>query len=323
MFDFHYDLLTKLYISYLNDDFGEIEEICKAFRLDNVSMLIANLSFETEQEMKKEYHQGYWNSEVGMKEIFYIATSLVSQFVAPEIEVIYSIEGCDYVELDDLPILYEMGLRSIIPVWNHQNQYGSGNRTEAGLTQKGIQLIEKAVDLGIAIDLSHANPETFYDMIDVIKRLQDNHKKVVFFASHSNARTLCDRARNLTDEQLLCIHKLGGKVGVFSNRNFVVQHDLQKKVSLDQLKQAYLKHIRYLESLFGGIDSIVLSTDDMGWLATPAGDLEYAQLAIYPYSNIAELLSNTLSTVYGPEDVEKLLYKNGRQLFLEKEIKRK
>lgn len=34
MLDFHYDVLTKLYISYLNNDFEEVEQICKSFRKD-------------------------------------------------------------------------------------------------------------------------------------------------------------------------------------------------------------------------------------------------------------------------------------------------
>lgn len=323
MFDFHYDLLTKLYISYLNHDFKEVEEICSSFRVDNVSMVIANLCFETEEEMKREYHPNYWNPNVGIKEMFYIATNLVSQFVSKDIEVIYSIEGCDYVKLEDLPILYQMGLRSIIPVWNHQNQYGSGNRTDMGLTEKGHKLIELAASLGIAIDLSHANQQTFDGIMDVIEKLQKNNQNVTFFASHSNVRTLCDIPRNLTDEQLLRIHRLGGKVGLFSNRNFVIKDALKKNISVEKLQEAYLEQIRYVEKLFGGIDSIVLSTDDMGWDAIPAHDPEFSLLAIYPYSKIKNLLFETLSNEYQQEEIEKLLYQNGKQLFEAKDVKKR
>lgn len=153
--------------------------------------------------MKKEYHSNYWNPDIGLKQMFHIATTLVSDFVPSNIDVYYSIEGCDYVKIEDLEELYEMGLRVILPVWNHQNQYGSGNRTEMGLTEKGKELIKKAVYLGISIDLSHANQETFHDIIILIDRLKKVNQEVLFFASHSNARTLCNRMRNLTDEQLL------------------------------------------------------------------------------------------------------------------------
>ena len=274
--------------------------------------MIANLCFETESEMKNEYHPNYWNPNIGLKQMFNIATTLVSDFVTPNIDVYYSIEGCDYVELEDLEALYEMGLRVILPVWNHQNQYGSGNRTEMGLTEKGRLLIRKAVHLGIAIDLSHANQKTFHDIITIIDTLKKAGEEVLFFASHSNVRTLCNRKRNLTDEQLLQIHHLGGKVGIFSNRNFVLENSLQNQIPTKQLEQAYLNQIEYVKTLFGGIESIVLSTDDMGWCSTPAHDMEYSKLAIYPYNSIAKRIRETLKLRYNEEDIEKILYKNGK-----------
>lgn len=323
MFDFHYDLLTQLYISYLNDDFKKVSEFCKSFREDNVKAVLANMCFETEAEMKEDYHPNYWNPQVGLKKMFFIATSLVSKFVPSDIEVYYSIEGCDYVEIEDLEDLYKMGLRSILPVWNHQNQYGSGSRTNEGLTEKGVALIEKAVELGIAIDLSHANGKTFFGMLDVIERLQKEGKKVTFFASHSNVKNLCDRERNLTDDQIMRLVSLGGKIGLLSNRNFVVKNALDKQVSIEELKDAYVKQIQYIEHLTGKIDAIVLSTDDMGWVAISANDPDYAKLAIYPYSHIAYELKEFLEKSYDQEIIYQLLYGNGKQLFSKEQVKQK
>lgn len=323
MFDFHYDLLTQLYISYLNQDFNEVKKFCQSFREENVKAVIANLCFETEEEMKLEYHKNYWDPNVGIKEMFQIAISLVSKFVAPEISVYYSIEGCDFVEIEDLEELYQMGLRSILPVWNHANQYGSGSRTKLGLTEKGRLLIQKAVELGIAIDLSHMNQKTFFDTLNEIERLQKVGKKVIFFASHSNVRTICDRERNLTDEQLLRLHQLGGKVGIFSNRNFVIEKALSKNIGIEELKTAYLNHIIYTDQLLGGIDSIVLSTDDMGWDAAFANDPDFSLLAIYSYPTIQKEICKTLGNYYTEEQIEKMLYKNGVQLFIEKRGKEK
>lgn len=67
------------------------------------------------------------------------------------------------------------------------------------------------------IDLSHANQKTFDGMIRTIETIKQNGQEVTFFSSHSNVRTLCDRTRNLTDHQMLQIHHLRGKVGIFSN----------------------------------------------------------------------------------------------------------
>ena len=42
MFDTHYDLLTKLYISYKRNDFTYIDNWIKNYNLNNVKGLIAN-----------------------------------------------------------------------------------------------------------------------------------------------------------------------------------------------------------------------------------------------------------------------------------------
>lgn len=315
MFDFHYDLLTKLYISYLNNDFCEVEAICQAFRQNNIKALLANLCFETEAEMKKEYHPNYWNPEVGIKEMFQITVQLAKKYIPSDIEVYYSIEGCDFLEIEDLEEFYQMGLRSILPVWNHSNQYGSGNRTCQGLTPKGKALIEKAVEVGIAIDLSHMNEKTFEDSLNVIENLQKQGKKAIFFASHSNIRRLCNIKRNLTDEQCLKLCRLGGKIGLLSNRNFVIEKALQKHIPTSELEKAYLKQVLYLEALVGGVDFIVLSTDDMGWDAIPANDPELSKLAIYPYQEIANRIKNTFYGYYTEDEIEKMMYQNGKTLF--------
>lgn len=101
-------------------------------------------------------------------------------------------------------------------------------------------------------------------------------------------------------------------MGIFSNRNFVLENSLQSQISTKQLEQAYLSQIEYVETLFGGIDSIVLSTDDMGWCSTSAQDMEYLKLAIYPYDRIVKMVRTTLELRYDGDDVEKLLYKNGK-----------
>ena len=113
-------------------------------------------------------------------------------------KLVYNVEN-----LEELEELYNLGLRAILPVWNNENKYGSGLKSDKGLTAKGKDLVKKAIDLGIIIDLSHANPNTFDGIIDVISNEQQKGKSPIVIASHSNCRSLCDRKRNLTDEQLI------------------------------------------------------------------------------------------------------------------------
>ncbi|MBE6138929.1 MAG: hypothetical protein E7174_00265 [Firmicutes bacterium] len=305
MVDTHYDLLSICYVCYLKNDYSKIEEIVKKIKSnkDNIKCIFANLYFMSEEEMKEELHENYYNPNVSVLDMFKISKQILESYL-PNIDFVYSIEGCDYVNINDLELLYNEGLRSIILVWNTENKYGSGNRTNKELTKAGINFINKAIDLGIGIDLSHANLNTFYGLIGVIKENQKLGKEVVCYASHSNSRRLCDRKRNLTDTQLKLIKEVNGLVGVFSNRNFVTPNF---NLSKEEQKLEYLKHIVYISNIIG-IDNVMLSTDDMSF----CGDInsEYLETSIYNYDNITYETKETLLKYFSLENTNKILYDN-------------
>lgn len=213
MFDMHYDLLTVAYVCYLKNDYTYLEKWCQSYRDDNVVGVIANLYFMSEEEMRRELHPNYFQKNVSVVEMFRISTEIVRKFL-PHTFLVYSIEGCDYLEVSELEELHELGLRNILPVWNHPNRYGSGKFGHYGLTEEGKKLMDEAIRLGISIDLSHANKKTFYDIIDYLEEKRRENKKFFVLASHSNARVLCNRSRNLEDDQILKIGKLDGMIGV-------------------------------------------------------------------------------------------------------------
>ena len=314
MRDLHFDLLTKMYVSYLENDYTFIENFIKSYNKENVNGVIANMCFMSKEEMALEYHPKYYSSEVSVLEMFYTARKLLKKYLPKDIKIIFSIEGCDYVkDIRELDFLYELGLRAIAPVWNEKNDYGSGIRGDSGLTEKGKRFIWHAFEKGIGVDLSHANKKTFDDIIDVARLAQNEGLEPIIFASHSNCYTLCDRDRNLTDEQLLKIKELNGIVGLFSNRGFVLKNSLQNHTDNKVVKDMYLSHIKYLENLFGGIDNIAVSTDDM----TFCGDKEpdYYQCPVFSYGTIKQDLTNLLKTEYNDKQVKQILEGNSKKLF--------
>lgn len=313
MIDLHFDLLTKLYISYLEKDFSFIEQFVKSYNKENVIGVIANLCFMSKDEMQAEYHKNYYNENISVIEMFVIVKQLLDKYLDKDIEVIMSIEGCDYVSIEDLDKLYALNLRSILPVWNEENKYGSGNRTDKGLTKDGIKFIIHAFELGIGVDLSHANKKTFDDIINLAEWAKNTGLDPIVFATHSNVYSLCDRDRNLTDEQLLKIKRLDGVVGLFSNRGFVYKNSLKNKTDNNLVIDMYLKHIKYLENLFGNLDNIAVSTDDMTFCADK--DPEYYECPIFNYSSIKQDLTKALRTYYNDEDIEKILVENSQELF--------
>ena len=249
MIDTHYDLLTILYCCYMKKDFTYINKIRKDF--ENIDGLIANLYFMSKDEMKDELDI----EDIDVYQMFKISTNLFKEYF-PDKKVIYSIEGCDYIkDLEELENLYKLGLRNILLVWNNENKYGSGNKSDKGLTELGKEFIKKAVSLGISIDLSHMNKNTFWETISLLEELKSNGEKVKVIASHSNCYSLCKNKRNLDDEQILAIKKLDGIIGLVSYGPFINKKE-------KDLEENFLKHIRYVEDLIG-IDNIAIATDNM------------------------------------------------------------
>jgi membrane dipeptidase len=135
-------------------------------------------------------------------------------------------EGAEAIgpDLDALYLFYEMGLRSLGPVWSRETIFGhgvpmafpGGPDTGPGLTAKGRDLVRLCDELGIVIDLSHLNEKGFDDVAAV--------SSAPLVATHSNAHALCNSPRNLTDRQLHMIRERGGMVG-FNFATFYLNAD--------------------------------------------------------------------------------------------------
>lgn len=112
--------------------------------------------------------------------------------------------------------------------------------------------------------------------------------KVKIIASHSNAKKICNVPRNLSDEQLLTIKRLGGIVGVVGIKRFCKKGDLN-----DINKNDYLNQIEYISNLFGGTSQIGIATDDMSYYPI---DKEYYENAnVIKFENIGKELEGIKS----------------------------
>jgi membrane dipeptidase len=141
---------------------------------------------------------------------------------AGQTALLLSFEGADPLG-NDLVLLrpfYELGVRFLGLVWSRRNQAADGSHfqpmtegTAGGLTPFGVALIGEAERLGMIVDVSHLNDAGFADVVRFAKR--------PFIASHSNARALCDVARNLTDAQIVDLASRGGVMGLNNMLNFV------------------------------------------------------------------------------------------------------
>ncbi len=107
---------------------------------------------------------------------------------------------------------YDDGIRYITLCHTKNNQLCSSSTDDNGdngLTQFGRDVINEMNNLGIIIDVSHVSDSSFNEIITL--------SKTPVIASHSNARSLLDHPRNMSDDMLKALAKNGGVVHV----NFV------------------------------------------------------------------------------------------------------
>lgn len=287
MFDYHYDLLTEVYLN--RNNIPKLKEYYKeAYNKNNIAGGIFNLFFMSEKEMEEEL--GIQKEELNLKKMLFTVHKIIEEnkLIPEGVKYAYGIEGLDYLEkIDDIEYLYKMGVRSTNIVWNNENKFGGGSKAskDTGLTSLGMELVEKLVETGITIDLSHANEKTFFDITDYLSYLKQKGRAIRVIASHSNAKKLCDVPRNLTDEQLLTIKKLGGIVGVVGIKRFCKTGNIDEVTIGD-----YLKHIEYIANLFGGTSQIGIATDDMKYY--PIDKEYYDRANLFRIENARELLPN-------------------------------
>lgn len=155
--------------------------------------------------------------------------------------------GCVYGgELGMVEQVYNAGVRSVTLTWNGNNELAGGVMDDGRLTDFGKEAVHEMERLGIAVDVSHLNDESFYDVLAATEK--------PVFASHSNSRAVCSHPRNLTDDQFCHIAERGGVVGLNFYKQFIA--DGGEGATFDQM----LAHLDHLLQL-GGENVLALGSD--------------------------------------------------------------
>jgi membrane dipeptidase len=166
-----------------------------------------------------------------------------------KLAVFYLIQNAAPIDQDwtKMDRLYERGLRSIQLTYNHRNLVGDGckERTDAGLSTFGLELIERMNSRNMLVDLSHAGMTTMKEAIIASK------KPVII--SHTCCRALYDNVRNTTDENLRFLADRGGVVGICQIRVFMTT---EKTNNLE----FYFKHIDHAVKV-AGTDHVAIGSD--------------------------------------------------------------
>ena len=98
--------------------------------------------------------------------------------------------------------------------WSFSNRFaGSSGDGGLGLSEEGRALVNLARQKRVILDVSHASRQTTMEIC--------TDSPVPVIASHSNAKAVRNVARNLTDEEIRCIAKTGGVIGLNFHATFV------------------------------------------------------------------------------------------------------
>lgn len=194
--------------------------------------------------------------------------------------------GAPIKSIEDVDMLYAHGVRVVTLTWNGKNKIAGGANTNAPLTNFGKKVIMRMNELGIAVDLSHINDRSFFDVCDLADRV---------LATHSCCRSIANVPRNLTDEQIKAIINKRGLIGICLYPRFL---------GGDDVFPLFSRHLSHILSL-GGENAVAIGSDFDG--ANMAKELDSVDKIprLYKY----------LSKNYDKQLLDKLFYDNAFNFF--------
>lgn len=223
------------------------------------------------------------------------ASDIDEAFARRRLGVVVSLEGCEVLagQLSMLRTFYRLGVRAAALTWNVRNELADGvaEPRGAGLTEFGREVVREMNRLGMVVDVSHLSEAGFWEVLEV-----SAHPVI---ASHSNARALCDHARNLTDDQIRALARKGGVMGINFFPGFL-RRDGPARL------EDVARHIDHVVEL-AGPDHVGLGSDFDGISTVPEGLEDPSRLA-----DLTELLARR---GYDDATIRKILGENFVRVF--------
>jgi membrane dipeptidase len=170
--------------------------------------------------------------------------------------IILSFESAEMLQgrLESLALFRDLGVRVMQLSYNRKSPFAAGvmEPEGGGLTPLGRQAVSEMNRLGIAIDLSHANPATTAEVLDLSTKSP--------LMTHAGCAAIHAHPRNKTDEQLRALADRGGVVGIF-DLPYLTASPRQPTV------EDYLQHVEHALKVAGedhvgiGSDADILPLD--------------------------------------------------------------
>lgn len=324
-FDAHSDILYAGVREHAvgNDRFIE-EQFLPEMNAGNIDMRVAAIYLDAAEAYEPATRHGLrmaevFHTEVENAEGLESATSandIQHGVDSEEVTLILGMEGAEPLKGDItlLDIFYRLGLRVLGVTHSRRNQAADGAFFEptasgkpGGLSRFGVELVNRCMELGVVVDVSHLNEPGFWDVIE--------HTTDPVIASHSNCRALHDHPRNLWDEQIEAVCEAGGVIGINAIKAFLQGEEPSIETVVD--------HVEHIVNS-AGIDHVGFGFDFYEYnlpYMTPA-EREYmidvsAADGLSEDAEVSNITPALHDRGFEPDEIQKILKTNFARVFEE------
>lgn len=202
---------------------------------------------------------------------------------------ILGLEGVHMGRKEAITAMYKAGFRMMAPTHFFDSYMGGSAHglEKGGLTTFGHEVIQKMIELNIALDLSHASHKVIDDVLEY-------YPDVPIIISHTGVLGTCDNMRNMTDHHLKAIAESGGVIGI----SFFPKATCGKSI------KEIIDAIEYTVTLVGE-DHVGLGSDYDGMVGTP-----------FDVSEMSHLTQGLVDRGFSDTTIRKVLGENVLNYFL-------
>lgn len=221
--------------------------------------------------------------------------------------VSFNLQGTNALagDLNMVEVFYQLGIRQILLAYNKKNLVGDGchERTDSGLSDYGVELINEMNRVGMIVDCSHTGYQTSMDAMEV------SSAPVIF--SHSNPKSLWEHDRNIKDDQALACANTGGLVGVTGVGIFMGNDDAST--------ETFFRQIDYYAELIGpdhigiGLDYVYDIDAEKQYMAgvnSPVSGNYHNMNSFFTPDQLPELCELMISSGYSDDAIQQILGAN-------------
>ena len=150
-------------------------------------------------------------------------------------------------KVERLRTLYDLGVRIVQLTYNTRNLLGDGclERTNAGLSKFGFEVVARMNELRMLVDVSHSGAATTLDAI--------RHSPAPVAITHAGCQAVYQHPRNKSDAALRALARKGGVFGIYQINPYLGP---KERNTLDD----FLRHLEHAINVCG-LDHVAIGSD--------------------------------------------------------------